>query len=71
MGVMTDEQICADLGEDWEDVYQQRAYEKARRDDLTIHGGVTNGGTDIDQMLDPEPEAAPPQKGTTQTGGPR
>lgn len=50
MGVMTDEQICADLGVDHEDVYRGRAAEKAMRDDLGIHGGITNGGTDMDMM---------------------
>lgn len=50
MGVMTDEQICSDLGTDHEDVYLARAAEKQMREDLNIHGGVTNGGTDIDQM---------------------
>lgn len=56
MGVMSDEQICADLGTDYEDVYRQRAFEKGLREELDIHGGVTNGGTDIDLM---EEQAAP------------
>jgi lambda family phage portal protein len=50
MGVITDEMICADLGVDHEDVYRGRAAEKAMREDLDIHGGITNGGTDIDDM---------------------
>lgn len=31
MGVMTDEQICAELGSDWQDVMAQRAQERAER----------------------------------------
>jgi lambda family phage portal protein len=53
MGVMSDEMICADLGVDHEDVYRARAEEKAMREDLDIHGGITNGGVDIDTMADP------------------
>ncbi|WP_176223141.1 phage portal protein [Aurantimonas sp. 22II-16-19i] len=48
MGVLTDEQICSDLGTDWEDVYYQRAFEQQTREELNVHGGITNGGTDID-----------------------
>ncbi len=36
LGVMTDEMICAELGQDWEDVYEQRAREKAARELLGI-----------------------------------
>lgn len=36
MGVMTDEQICADLGSDYEDTYEQRAQEKRLREKLGI-----------------------------------
>lgn len=32
MGVLTDEQICADLGTDWEDVYEQRERERKERE---------------------------------------
>lgn len=52
MGVVTDEMICADLGVDRDDVYRSRAFEKAERQRLGIHGGVTNGGTDTDQLED-------------------
>lgn len=41
MGVMTDEQICAERGEDWEDVYEQRAREKALREKLGLPEGDT------------------------------
>lgn len=41
MGVMTDEMICADLGVDWEDVYEQRAREKALREKLDLPEGDT------------------------------
>ena len=66
MGVMTDEMICADLGVDRDDVYRTRAFEKAERERLGIHGGVSNGGTDIDNMDDPEPTPAVGNRGTQQ-----
>lgn len=56
MGVMTDEQICADLGTDYEEVYRQRSFERRQREELDIHGGVSNGGTDTDRM-DEQPAA--------------
>jgi lambda family phage portal protein len=39
MGVMSDEQICAELGQDWEDVYEQRAREKTLREKLGLPEG--------------------------------
>jgi len=39
LGVMTDEMICADLGVDWEDVYEQRAREMAKRKKLGLPEG--------------------------------
>lgn len=50
MGVVTDEMICSDLGVDHEDIYRGRAAERDMREELNIHGGVTNGGTDMDNM---------------------
>lgn len=41
LGVVTDEMICNDLGVDWEDVYEQRAREKARREELELPDGDT------------------------------
>lgn len=41
LGVVTDEMICADLGVDWEDVYEQRAREKAKRERLDLPDGDT------------------------------
>ena len=41
MGVMSDEQICADLGFDWEDVYEQRGREKKLREKLDLPDGDT------------------------------
>lgn len=41
LGVVTDEMICADLGVDWEDVYEQRAREAARRQKLGLPEGDT------------------------------
>lgn len=59
MGVMSDEMICADLGVDHEEVYEAREREKKSREEKGIHGGVTNGGTDIDTLDDPQPQAVP------------
>lgn len=56
MGVMSDQMICADLGVDYQDVYEQRAEEAADRERLGIHGGITNGGSDIDLLASDEPE---------------
>jgi lambda family phage portal protein len=36
IGVITDEWICAEMGEDWEDVYEQRAREMAKREKLGL-----------------------------------
>lgn len=36
LGVITDEWICAEMGEDWEDVYEQRAREQAKRTTLGL-----------------------------------
>lgn len=41
MGVMTDEQICADLGTDYQDVYEQRAKEMDERKKLNLPEGDT------------------------------
>lgn len=60
MGVITDEMICADLGVDHEDVYRGRADEKKMRESLDIHGGITNGGVDIDLMDEAAAAAAKP-----------
>lgn len=54
MGVVTDEMICADLGVDHDDVYEGRAKEKASRERYGIHGGITNGGTDVDALIGEE-----------------
>lgn len=37
LGLTTAEQVCADLGQDWEDVYEQRKREKDRREQLGIN----------------------------------
>lgn len=41
MGVITDEQICNDLGTDVEDVYRQRAHEKTLREKYDLPEGDT------------------------------
>ncbi|MER9355544.1 phage portal protein [Mesorhizobium sp. M0514] len=69
MGVMSDEMICADLGVDHEDVYRARHEEKAMREDLDIHGGVTNGGTDIDMMDEIAAEDAQAEKDAQKPAG--
>ncbi len=48
LGVITDEQICAELGEDWEDVYEQRAREKQRREQLKLVETIVAGSTVAD-----------------------
>lgn len=49
LGVMTDEMICADIGVDWEDVYEQREREMAER--------KRRGLPEHDAMEQPEPLA--------------
>lgn len=41
LGVMTDEMICAELGVDWEDVYEQRKREKELREKYDLPEGDT------------------------------
>jgi lambda family phage portal protein len=51
MGVMTDEQICAELGQDWEDVYEQRAREMDMRKKLKLpEGSINQAATDERQQ---------------------
>jgi len=55
MGVVTDEQICAEMGTDWEDVYEQRAREKQRRETLGLAEPIVAGSTVLDaDQLDEE-----------------
>lgn len=49
MGVVTDERLCAEMGEDWEDVYHQLAEEKARRQLLGLPEPLLSGSTVIDE----------------------
>jgi lambda family phage portal protein len=39
LGVITDEWICGEMGEDWEDVYEQRKREKDKRQSLDLPDG--------------------------------
>ncbi len=48
MGVITDEQICAEFGSDVEDVYEQRAREKQARERLGLPETVVAGSTVVD-----------------------
>lgn len=50
LGVMTDEMICNDLGVDWEDVYEQRAREKAKRAELGLPESDMTGLAPADDM---------------------
>ena len=66
MGVVTDERICAEMGEDWEDVYHQLAEEKKRRGLLGLPEPLIAGSTIVDEdELDAE------TGGDGETGGGR
>lgn len=41
LGIVSDEMICNDLGVDWEDVYEQRAREAKKREELDLPDGDT------------------------------
>jgi lambda family phage portal protein len=41
LGIASDEHLCAELGTDYEDVYEQRAREKQMREDLDLPEGDT------------------------------
>lgn len=58
LGITTDEQLCADRGEDWEDVYEQRAREAAKRKELNLPEPVLGG-------------ASPPKDGVEETPPPK
>lgn len=63
LGIASDEQLCAELGTDYEDVYEQRAREKEMREDLGLPDGDTLQPTpeeeaEIAAMLKPEKEDA-------------
>lgn len=49
MGVMTDEQICAELGHDWEDVYEQRSREMEKRKELKLPEGDVFASAEADK----------------------
>ncbi|WP_315768228.1 phage portal protein [Bradyrhizobium sp. SZCCHNR2012] len=52
MGVMTDEQICAELGQDWEDVYEQREREMKLRQKLGLPEGNVAQAAQDDRLAD-------------------
>ena len=52
MGVMTDEQICAELGQDWEDVYEQRERELKLRQKLGLPEGNVAQAAQDDRLAD-------------------
>lgn len=63
LGVITDEYICAELGEDWEENYEQRAREMARRGQLGLPElPLVTATTDLqgDQLIEPTAPGGPP-----------
>ena len=65
MGVVTDERICAEMGEDWEDVYHQLAEEKKRRGLYGLPEPLLSGSTVINEDELDEEETG----GDSGTGG--
>lgn len=67
MGVVTDEWICAELGEDWQDIADQLAREKAYRESLGLRDGFASvkpallPGQD-DPAAEDDPATADPKK---------
>lgn len=49
MGVMSMEQICAEIGTDWEDVLEQRAREMDKRKELGLPEGDTYASAEADK----------------------
>ena len=49
MGVITDETICAEIGTDWEDVYEQKARERDLRKKLKLPETIVAGSTVADE----------------------
>ena len=57
MGVITDEWICGELGEDWEDIYEQRQREMQKRAELDLPDGSPPApapGIDDKNLIDDE-----------------
>ena len=49
MNAVTLERVCGDNGDDWEDVLEQLAEEKAKRKALGLPEPILSGGTIIDE----------------------
>jgi lambda family phage portal protein len=62
LGVMTDEMICADLGQDWEDVYEQRKREKEAREKLDLPDGDAMEPEQDDPIVNGLINDQPPKK---------
>ena len=66
MGVITDEWICGELGEDWEDIYEQRQREKQKRTALDLPDSAAPAGKFAPDPSKPqredEDETAPAQE---------
>ncbi len=72
LGVVTDEYICAEMGHDWEDVYEQRARERALREQLGLPELIISGKTVVneDDMNDETVDDTPgDSQKTDQEGG--
>ena len=56
LGIASDEQLCAELGTDYEDVYEQRAREKELREQLDLPDGDTMAPDPVaDDLISDEP----------------
>lgn len=56
LGIASDEQLCAELGTDYEDVYEQRAREKQLREELDLPDGDTLTPDPVGDALVAEPK---------------
>lgn len=45
LGITTDEHLCAERGEDWEEVYEQRAREASKRKELKLPDPILGGAS--------------------------
>ena len=62
LGIASDEQLCAELGTDYEDVYEQRARERDLREQHDLPDGDTLTPDPVGDALVTETPAAPPAK---------
>ena len=62
LGIASDEQLCAELGTDHVDVYEQRAREKQMREELDLPDGFTLAPDPVGDALAVEGDSAPPPR---------